>query len=119
MITKEMAATEKMAVSREAIRRLLLSDQPTSSAPLFQTTRATALALLQPIAQSRPFTLVAGAFLIGGLLAYNQSTSRKVVRALAKELLPRLAPIVVAAVSKPDWSDIAEIILNQAGRSKQ
>jgi hypothetical protein len=119
MITKEMQASEKLAVTREAIRRLLLSGQPTNSTSPFQTTLTTAMALLHPIAQSRPFALVGGAFLISGLLTYNRSTSRKIIYAVGKELLPRLAPVFVAAVSKPDWSDIAEFILNQAGRSKQ
>jgi hypothetical protein len=119
MITKEMLATEKLAVSRDAIRRALLPDQPAGSASAIHTTRITALALLQPCAQSRPFALVASAFFVGGLLTYNHAISRKVVHALAKELLPRLAPVVVAAIAKPDWTEIAEIILNQSGRSKQ
>jgi hypothetical protein len=119
MIAKEIAASEKLAVSRERIRRLLLPDPAQIPASALHTTRDTVTALLQPYAQNRPFVLVAVAFAAGALLTYNRSTSRSIVSAVAKEFLPRIAPVVVAAISKPDWPDILEIILSQTGKPKQ
>jgi len=99
MITGAVAATEKLAVSREKIRQALmpateLTDDASGAA------RATVLALLRPCAQSNPFALVAGAFIAGGLLASNRLSITALADVLVKEAVPRFAPALVAALKR-------------------
>jgi NADPH-dependent 2,4-dienoyl-CoA reductase/sulfur reductase-like enzyme len=119
MITKDLAAIEKLAVSRERIRCALL---PAAAEPTNTTGNSTVSAIIQgvltPYAQSNPFVLVAGAFVAGGLLASNRHSVNALATVLVKEALPRFAPALTAAISTPDWTDILGAVLQSGGASR-
>jgi NADPH-dependent 2,4-dienoyl-CoA reductase/sulfur reductase-like enzyme len=119
MIKSELAAIEKLAVSRERIRCALLpTAEPTDTAG-HSPVHAIIQGVLTPYAQSNPFVLVAGAFVAGGLLASNRHSVNTLATVLVKEALPRFAPALAAAIATPDWTDILDAVLHSGDKSRR
>ncbi len=116
MITSAMAASEKLTVSREKIRHALMPVTRSTGEAAQSTARATVLSLLEPYAQSNPFTLVTGAFVAGGLLACSKPSRGAFATVLVKEVVPRLAPAFVAAHFPVGWTDLLGAVLHSADK---
>jgi len=118
MKNSELAAIEKLAVSRERIRCALLpAPKPTDTASN-STVRAIIQGVLTPYAQSNPFVLVAGACVAGGLLSSNRHSVNALAAVLVKEALPLFAPALAAAISTPDWTDILGAVLHSGDKTR-
>jgi hypothetical protein len=73
----------------------------------------TAKAVVLPLAQRHPLALVAGGFLVGGLLGWTRPWRWIVTPALLAGLLPQLLSKAAVAVPPSSWMTILATLLKQ------
>ena len=70
-------------------------------------------ATLRPLAQSNPWRLVMGAFVLGGVLAWCRPWRHVLTPAILATMLPRLLATLAGNVSRPTWITLATVLLNR------
>lgn len=114
MTPTEIVCTERLVASREKLRRALESSAAPSKSTVFVTNAVASVAHLGTYAQKNPLSLVTAAFLAGGVLAWSRPKRSSLAGVLVKALVPRLAPVVAAAIAQPAWMEIMGAVLRQS-----
>lgn len=114
MTSAEIVCTERLAASRDKLRHALESPVAPQQDNAFAASAAAALAQLGPYAQKNPLPLVTIAFMVGGVLAWSSPKRSSLAGVLVKALVPRIAPVVAAAIAQPAWMDVVGALLRSS-----
>jgi hypothetical protein len=119
-MSTETTPTDRLALSRKRLYQAMRENSASSSSaqqPLstaIKVAQEAAKTVLQPLAQRHPLVLVAGATLLGGLLAWSRPWQWLGKPTLLVGLLPLMASKLIAQLPPESWMTVlASLVQSQ------